>query len=637
MSIDAYKIAIQIALTENVTRGLMSMSKNFSAANLSAKELETRLASIGKMAMVGGAAMGIGALGIKLLEKPLNAAKDWETELAKLRQMGLGDGQIEEAQKYVKATDVIGKSMQDRMRLFTEAQGAFRESGKSGVEALDAAKVMMPILGTYETAMTTLSSGHRAAAEGAMRNLSKTVEIMGGINNTEKAREIADGVFKAVQSSGKMVDERQLKQFVAYGGSATNQLGVRAIMGGLEPIIAMLGGSSTAVGLRTAYTRVNGMMALPPKLMLHEMQRLGMTDATGRKQDLSLANLQSTDAVAYAQEVIKRYQKNGIVSKTDQERENAILFGTKGAVVMNQIMDKMSVISESLASYDKSRGASDVVKNIKNNPLIAKQIYEAKLADFQLVLGRNGGLLDLATKGLTLLANSIERITVFADKHPMLTKFAVEATALTSGLLLLGGSVIMVKAGLSALGLVRIASIASSLGGGAGLAGAIGTLASPIGLAIAGVAGLVGVVYSLTKLLPMFMGDGIHDKINHPGQHFSRHGRGANNGVWIDDVTGKVVAAEQERIMNSQRLADKAKRSASLSWQDHDGKHYVRGGRGGAGRWVDDKPIHITVVSNLNGREVARAVTTHQSKELSRPSTGGSQFDPTQGPLPVGL
>ena len=47
----------------------------------------------------------------------------------------------------------------------------------------------------------------------------------------------ADGVFKASQSSGRMVDERQLKQFVAYGSSATNQQTLRTIFGGLEPII----------------------------------------------------------------------------------------------------------------------------------------------------------------------------------------------------------------------------------------------------------------------------------------------------------------------------------------------------------------------------------------------------------------
>ncbi|MDU0220472.1 hypothetical protein RVS24_26225, partial [Escherichia coli] len=82
---------------------------------------------------------------------------------------------------------------------------------------------------------------------------------------TKRAQEIADGVFKTVQSSGKMVDERQLKQFFAYGSSATNQQDLRTVFGGLEPIIGELGGSTTAVGLRTAYTRTNGMMALMPR------------------------------------------------------------------------------------------------------------------------------------------------------------------------------------------------------------------------------------------------------------------------------------------------------------------------------------------------------------------------------------
>ena len=261
------------------------------------------------------------------------------------------------------------------------------------------------------------------------------------------------------------------------------------------------------------------------------------------------------------------------------------------------------------------------------------------MADFQLALGRNGGLLEMSTKALTAFSRSIEEVTSFANRHPTLTKFGVEGSALVAGLLIAGGTVKMFRASIEALGLLRIGGIATSLGEGAGLAGAIGGLANPATLATAGIAGLVGAVYSMAKLLPMFMGDGIHDKINHPGQHFSRHGRGANNGVWIDDATGKVVTMAQH-----QAFEDARKKSAIAAKYIHEGQHYESGGRGGPGRWVDDyvrtrsdaqssKPTTVQLVLKDGGRPLAEVVSSVQSSKLLNAFSAGSYDNQIHQPL----
>lgn len=447
----AYKIAVQIALTQNVTRGLAMMATHFKAVNADVLLLQQRLAAIGKMSLVGGGLVAAGGFGLKMLEEPLKKAMEYERYVATMRQQGLGTAQIDDAKKYVQATDIINTSALDRMRIFAEAQGAFRESGKSGSEALQAAKAMLPVLSTYEVALSTLSGSKHAAAEGAMRNLNKTVEMMGGLGDTNRAKEIADGVFKAVQSSGKMVDERQLKQFFAYGSSSTNQQSLRTVFGALEPIIGELGGSTTAVGMRTAYTRTNGMLSKPPKLLLHEMERLGMTDSTGFKQNDQLAELQSTNVIGYAQEIMQRYEKAGIKSQTDRERENAIIFGTNGSKVFNKIMSQMAVLEESLHAYDKAQGASEVVGDPQNKALLARQRYEKKLEDLQLVLAQDGGLIDMATRALTAFGTAISNVTEFAKAHPLLTKIAVGGLALVSTLAIVGGGILLFRAAVSAL------------------------------------------------------------------------------------------------------------------------------------------------------------------------------------------
>lgn len=582
MSIDAYKIAVQISLVENVTRGLATLSRYFKAADTDAKALEARIAKIGKMAAAGGILAGAGAAGLKMFEVPLNKAMEYERFLARMRQMGLGDSQIKDAEKFVEATKMINTSVLDRMRIFTEAQGAFRQSGMSGDKALEAAKTMTPVLATYEVAMQTLSGPSHAAAEHAMRNLNKTVEMMGGLGDTKRAQEIADGIFKTVQSSGKMVDERQLKQFFAYGSSATNQQDLRTVFGGLEPIIGELGGSTTAVGLRTAYTRTNGMMALMPRRLKEEMKRLRMTDETGKQQTTDLARLQATNIIGYTEEIMRRYQAAGITSQTDRERENAIIFGTNGAKVFNKIMSQMGVLHESLEAYDKAKGASDVVNDPQNQKLMAQQNLAKKVEDFQLALARNGGLLDMATKGLTLFANGMERLTKFANDHPTITKFAVAAGLALSGLMLLGGGVLLLKSALAALSLVGIPGIASAIAGGgsATLVGALGAVLSPIGLVVAVLGTLAAAAYAF-RPIPQSEVDA------------AKHEGGA-----------RLTPGAQARVDAGETGAP---------------SKYVQQGA--------SQPVQVKTTIKLDGRVLAEATTLHQARELARPQTGSSVFD----------
>ena len=448
MSIEAYKIAVQIALTDKISSGLVALSGHFARTNISAKELEERVARINKLTLVGGMLGGAGTIGLDLLKEPLNKAMEYERYIAQMRQMGLGDAQIEDAKKFITATNIINTSLLDRARIFTEAQGSFRESGKDGAQALAAAEQMTPILATYEVASATLSGPSHAAAESAMRNLNKTVEIMGGLGNTEKAKAIVDGVFKAVQSSGRMVDERQLKQFVAYGSSATNSIDPRAIFGGLEPIIGELGGSTVGTGLRTAFTRMSGAMSMPPQKMQATLKKLGIGQVENGQIQLrsDLLKLEQKDPVAFARKMMGIYAQHGLGDQLDRERLNAILFNTNGAKVYNKIMQQMPVIEESLKSYDRAKGVYDTANDPQNKRLMALQNFNKKVEDLELVIGQNGGLIDMATKALTWFGSAVQRVTTFAEKHPELTKLAVEGFAMVSALALVGGTLLMIKA-----------------------------------------------------------------------------------------------------------------------------------------------------------------------------------------------
>lgn len=602
--LDAFSIAVKLNLAGTLARGLSTLSADFIALNKHAGlteqqlgNIEKRLNSIKKMTLIGGAMAGAGFAMLGALKGPAEEAMEWERTTAKLRQMGLGDQQLADAQKFARATQIIGTSMQDRYRLFQEAQGAFRESGMDGAHALDAAKVMMPVLAQYQAASNLLEGPHKMAAEQAMMNLNKTVEIMGGLNSPQRAAEIAEGVFKAAQSSGRLVDERQLKQFVAYGSSATNSMSMRAIFGGLEPIIGEMSGSTVATGLRTAFTRMSGAMSLPPKRMLSVLENLGLAEGSGKETRMrrDMLTMMQTDAPAFAAKMMEIYSQHGITSVLDRELNNALLFGTNGAKIYNKIMSQLPVIQRSEEAFDKAHGMGQVIADNKGGPLSAMQQFHKALDDLGLVVGQT--VLPAITKMIHGLTDVLEVL----NRHPkLLTALTWGFTGLATAMAI-GGTLTLVAGGFSAIGLaLGVAGGAGLAGGGTGLIGALTGVLGPLGLVI-GLFTTLGLIaaddakgHEWSKSLP--------SNIDHKG--FNRRGSLAGFGGFAMPLPEGV--------------------SPSLAGA----------GRGSVVPPSGAQMVQVTTETKLDGKTIATTTSRHQAKSLGTGMTGGG-IDPNVAlPMP---
>jgi len=97
MTIEAYQVAVRIALIENVTSGLAALSRHFQSANAGADALEQRLARIGKMSTFGGAQRAAGNLVLKMDEGMLDEARRHQDQLAVLRFPGINHGNFASA------------------------------------------------------------------------------------------------------------------------------------------------------------------------------------------------------------------------------------------------------------------------------------------------------------------------------------------------------------------------------------------------------------------------------------------------------------------------------------------------------------------------------------------------------------
>jgi hypothetical protein len=598
---DAYAVSVKLALDNKISAGLIAISSqlkhvdgDLKSSTASAALLEKRLGALKTAGMVGAGLAGAGMGMLSLFKVPLEQAMEWEKISASMRQKGLGDAQIADAQKFVTANKIYGTSIMDRAKIFNEAQGSFRESGKSGPEALEAAKFMTPVLASYQLAMSTLTDTSHAAAEGSFSQLNKIVELMGGLGNTARANEIVGGVFKAVQSSGKMVSERDLRQFITMGGSAVSGLPMDKIFGALEPIIGEFGGSSVGTGMNTAYRLLNGTQSRPSRLFVREALKMGLWDKNaltfnsqggvkeykGHPLKEGASTLMRTDTTGFAEMLMATYKSNGITSQADRERENDILLGRTGAKIYNKIMLQLEVLERSQEAYAKSQSPDQVNKSQAESPMQKMIVMQKAWDDAMLKLGKT--VMPLATKAVIGLTSVITSFVNFAEAHPTAFKFMI-------GMFVALGAVLVVAGTLAVLG-AALGGIALVLGGTVG-AGII-AVGAGIGVALVAIGVAVWAFWDDIKALWTKF-----TNLFHSGNPSSM----PNSTYAVEDPDG--YYAKKEKAAKNKSVMDDYVPSAN------------------------QKPIQVTSVLNVDGKKMAEATSKHTAQAIAR-AVNSTQFDP---------
>lgn len=665
MSFETYSVAVKLSLINHVSSGLMLISKNLHSTGQDVDLLNSKLMSIGKQASLG-VGMFAGGLGIaNLFKGPLTDVIKYQTETAKLYQQGLGTAQVADALKFSEANKIIGTSLLDRVKMFTDAQGSFRESGLGGFEALAAAKVMAPVMAKYQVASGLLADGSQGMAHAQFMNLNKTVELMGGLTDAAKAAQITDGVFKTVQSSGRMVSERDLKMFMSYGGVSVAALTPKTIFAGLEPIIGALGGSGVATGLMTAYSRTHGMQALTPSIMTNEALRLGIWDADkvtrtkgggarflhGSPMAPELAKLMDTDTIGFSQKMMEIYTRNGITALTDMGRENNILFGRTGGKIYTQIMQQMPVLLHSEQAYDKAQGIDQVIETNKKSPMMATLAMSKAMDDLGLAIGKN------VLPTFIPMVNGLTSMAQELGKHPVLLKKVTYAFVGLSAVLVGGGLVNMIGASARGFGLLY-----SFLGAGGGVAGMAVKGISMIGSAlmfglraipiVGWVVMAVGVgvylyrnwdsIWAKTKEIWSKVSPYIVGTFRWIGDTASSIWSGIKTGFkvfvgfFLDQwqflfnsiIKGVNMILPSSMALNKLTFGDK--------WNAPDAAN------GGGQRLVAPVPPRTSLIAqltqpiHLDGKKIAEVVTGIQAKEMSKPQTSSQGFDLQRSPIMPG-
>lgn len=549
-----------------------------------------------------------------MLSKPLEEAAAYQSAVARFSLFGLGDKLNAQAIQFANSMHIIGTSMTDAVNFMAEAQGVFRESGLSGSKALAGAKLAAPLLAKIHFATEGLDPATRAKMDTQALDMLRFVEMRGGLSSPARFKSIAEEGWKAIRSSGGNVNWSQLRQFMATGSVAVQGMTDQAIFGEMEPIIGEMKGGGAGHGLMTAYSRINGLQRLIPRIMQREMMRLHLWDRSklvfnsqGGIKDfkgdpLRDANLFSSSPYQYYKSVVlPAYQKAGITKEQDIFRENAILFGNTGGKLFSIMYRQMHNIDLSVKAQQKTLGI-DASVNVAKGTFAGQMVnYHKQMETLQTQLGLV--ILPTLIRALKWLNPHLKAAADWIGSHSALTKGLVIVFAALGGLAMISGGIVAIGGAFT--------MIAGAITAGGGLAAGLVAFGSALlPLAQLGVVAVLAYKFggALNSLIEKF--PAVDNAIGSLGAHI---------------LSAFGVKSAEDAIKYHDGMTPEARKTLEMMKRHHM-----------AWEQQQHQVAHVTHV-HLDGKKIATVVTKHQADAAGRPQSGRSGYDPTAAAPPIGL
>lgn len=526
MDIEAYKVAVRLSLTENITRGLMAVSGGFIKAEHDAAKFQQQLHQIGKMTLAGGALVGISAVLAKGIDSTLDAAKRLNKAMVDFETLNLTaqDNTAVKSNAVRLSHEVLGTTIAGNIKLTQDLHTAFGDLGHA-MHVSDA-------FARYETA-TKMALGE-GSTDGMVNAAARALEHRGGkvVNDpAEFARELA--MMSQVQFATKnRVSPKDFLTASQSGKMAYTLMSPEFLYGKFAGLLSMEGGFPTGTRAMTYFSSLIGghmdkkakgfladlglyqegvskdrlqlmqgaMKGMSPQEKQIYLQSVGGESllAGGVKdQYLSMA-VRNPDqfAAVMADKIRGKYGKDlsdekvaEIMAKSFNRNTGQYL----GQLVLNaQKLSKDEHIFRQAMAYDAA------YQHYLKSPEGAATALSASWENLKAILGLQ--LLPVVTKITFALAKLTDKISKFAEDNPMMAKFIMYTGMVLTGLTAISGVVLLLG------GAFMAARLVSSLG----MLGSIVTLLSgPVALAVAAIGVGVWAYLNWDKLKPELkkMGD----------------------------------------------------------------------------------------------------------------------------------
>lgn len=426
------------------------------------------------LAVAGVAAMSTGHHLVGAVAPTIEAAKDYQQQVAQFRALGIGDAQLADAEKFARGMNVMGTSATDNLKLLKETYSVLRDMHESEQVTPYLARMKFGI----ETVMAQRGqgSGHGEAAESMFMDLLKVAELRGAAKDPEKLKRVLDFATQAYVSSGGLVKPEDMLNMIKTGGVAAKQLDDTSFFFGLLHTMQEMGGHRAGTGLATAYqnwaagrsTQQSAEELADLGLLNKDSVRYGKTGhITKLKPDaLKDADLYRANPFEYLMtRVIPKINPAGTLN--DQQvvsKINALFSGRKGGDLFASLYLERANIAKQLAAAPHAYGVDALYGEAKGTAAGGEAELLAKRADLYRELGTQA--LPIYVSALGYLVRVLRTLNTFAQAHPTLAK-GILITAGAVGVLLTGVGGLLVAVG-GILGPLAFVRYTFALMGGAG-------------------------------------------------------------------------------------------------------------------------------------------------------------------------
>ncbi|HHT3530319.1 TPA: hypothetical protein ACTYW0_004520 [Enterobacter asburiae] len=701
MDIEAYKVAVRLSLTENVTAGLIGLTRHFATAENSAARLRNQLSSIGKMTAVGGGLMAIGFGLTKGLDAALKSAKDVARAQADFKTLNLNATEMAEvnAKAMEQTHKTLGSTIAGNIRLIQDLHTAFGD--------LHHALEFAPQFTRYETVVKA-ALGERAA-DGAVNAMARALEHRGGkvVNDPKEFQKELAMATQVQLATRNRVSPKDYLQASQTGKMAYALLSPEYLYGQFAGLMSMNGGFQSGTALMTAFSSLIGghmdkkakgfladigmyeegvsknrlkLMQDAMKGMSADERKIYMQSVGG--ESLLAGGLKSQYAAMFANpdqlaaEMAKNVRSRFGQGMTDEQVAELIAknFNRNTGNFIGQHILNRTKFAKDTAIFRHAQDYNAAYDTYMNSPDGAALALSSSWTNLKAVLGLK--LLPIVTKLTIGLAKLFDKMSEFAEKHPTITKMATYAIAAAAGLTTLAGAVVLLSATILAARLVSSVGIMSTL---------VGVLGGPLVWAAVAAAGAGLLIYkNWDKIKPEAkkMGEEfsgimsvIGARLKQVGNHvfnnfvsafesFASKLQKGWNGIYdyivslLNKIPGAnfLTSSEQGVKGNALQLMQDIHSITSgggkspvsgiftESTKVPGGQSFAEGMRQTAAGMsappvVSKNDQMIQVYSNLHmdGKKIAEGVTTHQVKQASRAPTGPSGVDSSMNLIHAGM
>ncbi|MBI3727378.1 MAG: phage tail protein [Burkholderiales bacterium] len=401
------------------------------------------------------------------LIKGVNESKHYESEAQRLRGLGLGAHDSNEAIKFAAEMKTYGTSQTENLELMRDALSVFGDRHH--------AEMVTPLLAKMKFLNETLySEGEASQKNEAFMDMLKVIELRGGLASKERFEHEANMVQKVIAATGGRVGSGEWLNFIKTGGLAAKALDDKAFFYQMEPLIQEMGGHRVGTALQSAYQ--NLYQGKTTNRAASELMRLGLVDKNKviydkvgnvnevKEKALVQGELFKANPFEWIEKVLlPKLAAHGITEKSQiEDTIGTIMTNRTGSGLYATVVNQMAQIKKNAHNNERAADIDTGVGLAKDTAKGREIAALKKLRDLQLEIGNK--IMPLYARGLEFIADKLEAVVTLAKEYPNISKglvigvggLALVTTAL-GGLLIVVGSVLapfaMLRFGMFMLGM----------------------------------------------------------------------------------------------------------------------------------------------------------------------------------------